>query len=158
MAGAQALRDQIVSVYLQLARTSDLEEERARVFHAATLSAEQRESEAAQHFADRTDILVAAKVPALTQKNLTPEQRLSAEVQLYRREETERFRLIALHEDEIKSAKMRLAEAEREYAAVTRSLHELRQQIRNNQVRYFVCKCAPTPWLMLMSCCQCAGS
>lgn len=136
MAGAQALRDQITATYLHLTRLNELEETRGRVFSHATGSAEERERDASSIFSDRVGMLVAARVPALLNtKHLSPEQKLAAELQLYRREEAERARQVSVHTEAMTSARVELAEAEREYAAVTKAVTELRQHIKHNQVR-----------------------
>lgn len=134
MAAAQALRDQIASVYGQVTRLNALAQTREEVFAAATASAEEREAQASQNFGDRVSLLTAARVPALNAPRLTPEQKLAAELQLYRREEAERLQAIARHEEDIKGWKAKLVEAEREYGVASKTLAELRQSIKHREV------------------------
>lgn len=138
-AAVVALRDQIAGAASKIARLNELETIRQDVFVTACRAANEREAEAMNNVADRLALLVASKVPALNPAKMSPEQRLVAELQLYKREEAERLSAIARHEDEIRAGQARLADAQREHSTVARQVLDLKQQLRVREVR-------PTCW------------
>jgi hypothetical protein len=148
-AAVVALRDQVAGAASKIARLNELETIRQDVFVTATRAANEREAEAMNNVADRLALLVATKVPSLNPAKMSPEQRLVAELQLYKREEAERLSAIARHEDEIRAGQARLADAQREHSTVARQVLELKQQLRVREVRPRVdlahCRAATLP-------------